>query len=83
MDYNSVNTYTMKTEYNEAKKFYHLAADDGMVITSWRETDDIRDYSSALQVYCPASTDIGIYYEITIEQDNEYTVLLEQAIEED
>lgn len=73
----------MKTEYNEAKKFYHLIADDGMVITCWKETDDIRDYSSALQVYCPAITDTSIYYEITIEQDNEYILLQEQAIEED
>lgn len=72
----------MKTTVNETLKFIHIVAEDGMCITDYKEGDDILNYTSSRQMYCPLSVDLSSLIEITEEQDAEYTALKEQAIEE-
>lgn len=69
----------MIQEKNETYKFYKLTAEDGYVITEWKEGDDITTYASATLIYCPLTTDLSKYREIT---DTENEVLERQRDEE-
>lgn len=70
----------MKTEYNEKFNFNHITAEEGMVITNYVEGQDILEYTSSKEMYCPTSVDLTAYYEISDEKDAEYKVLQEKAI---
>lgn len=72
----------MKIEYNEKFNFNHITAEEGMVITNYAEGQDILEYTSSKEMYCPTSVDLTAYYEISDEKDAEYKVLQEKAIEE-
>ena len=72
----------MKIEYNEKFNFNHITAEEGMVITNYDESNDIIEYTSSKEMYCPKSVDLTTYYEISDEKDAEYKVLQEKAIEE-
>lgn len=72
----------MKVEYNEKFNFNHITAEEGMVITNYAEGQDILEYTSSKEMYCPTSVDLSAYYEISDEKDAEYKVLQEKAIEE-
>lgn len=61
----------MITEKNDTYNFYKLTAEDGMVITDWKDGDDIMEYNSAKLIYCPLSIDITKYRELTDAQDEE------------
>lgn len=71
----------MKIEYNEKYNFNHITADEGMVITDW-DKNDIKDYTSAKEMYCPVTVDLSLLYEISDEMDAEYKELQERAIME-
>lgn len=70
----------MKVIYNEQYNFNHLQAEEDMVITDYVKGDDILNYSSFKQAYCPVSVDLTAYYEITDAEDAEYKRLQEIAI---
>lgn len=72
----------MKIEYNEKFNFNHITAEEGMVITNYAEGQDILEYTSSKEMYCPTSVDLTAYFEISDEKDAEYKVLQEKAIEE-
>ena len=71
----------MKVEYNERFNFNHITAEDGMVITDWNG-EDIKEYSSAKEMYCPVTVDLSRYYEISEAQDAEYMEMQQKAIED-
>ena len=52
----------MKTINKQTYK--EIVAEDGMYITSYKETDDIKDYSGFKASICPLNKDISIYREI-------------------
>lgn len=52
----------MKTINKQTYK--EIVAEDGMYITSYKDTDDIKDYSGFKSSICPLSKDISIYREI-------------------
>lgn len=70
----------MKTEYNEKFNFNHITAEEGMVITNYAEGQDILEYTSSKEMYCPTSVVLSGYYEISDEKDAEYKELQEMAI---
>lgn len=70
----------MKTEYNEKFNFNHIKAEEGMVITNYVDGQDILEYTSAKEMYCPKSLDLTPYHEISDEKDAEYKELQEMAI---
>jgi hypothetical protein len=72
----------MIIEYNEKFNFNHIVAEEGMVITDWNQ-EDIKEYSSAKEMYCPVSLDLSHYYEISDEMDAEYREAQEKAFREE
>ena len=60
------------TTYNTYKK---IVPSDGMVLTDWKEGDDILNYSFAMVMYCPLDCTTE-HREITEEEHN--TLLAEQ-----
>lgn len=69
----------MIIDKNDTYNFYKLIAADGMVITKWKDGDDIKEYNSGKLVYCPLSTDLTIYREITDEEDARLRAEQEEA----
>ena len=72
----------MKIEYNEKFNFNHIIADEGMVITDW-DKNDIKEYVSGKEMYCPVTVDLSRLYEISDEMDAEYREEQERAIKEE
>lgn len=56
-------------EYNEKLNLVVLRCPEGCRITSWKEGDDILDYSSFSVAYCPVNADTSIYHCISAEED--------------
>lgn len=52
----------MKTINKQTYK--EIVAEDGMYITSYKDTDDIKDYSGFKSSICPLNKDISTYREI-------------------
>ena len=59
-------------EYNEKCNFWILRCPEGCKITSWNEGDDILEYSSFEQAYCPQNADLDIYHCISGEEDEKH-----------
>jgi len=59
-------------EFDEKYNFWKLSCDEGEVISSWNEGDDILEYSSFISAFCPKDADLTIYHIFTSEQDAEY-----------
>ena len=72
-------THEIKKEFNETYNFWVISCPEGCKITSWKEGDDIKDYSSFGIAYCPKDADLSIYHCISEEDDK---VLLEKQYEE-
>lgn len=63
--------------------FVHIHTEDGWIMTSWNENDDIREYSGSACYYMPIRDTYDNYRLITVEEHNRLTQLLEEAINED
>lgn len=72
----------MNIEYNEKFNFNHIIADEGMVITDW-DKNDIKDYTSGKEMYCPVTVDLNRLYEISDEMDAEYREEQERVFKEE
>lgn len=72
----------MKIEYNEKFNFNHIVAEEGMVITDWNQ-EDIKEYSSSKEMYCPVTVDLSLLYEISDEMDAEYREEQERVIKDE
>lgn len=60
----------MKIETND--KFKKITPEEGLILTSFKEGDDIINYTSARVIYCPLTTEISDLREITEEEDARY-----------
>lgn len=65
------------------EKFIVITASKGMVITSYKENDDIKEYTSFTIAYTPLNADLSIYREITVEEDAAHMEAMEKAVEEE
>lgn len=63
--------------------FTVLHADKDMVLTNYKDEQDIKEYNGSAVVYCPKTFDIGVYREITKGQADKYEAAKEKAFEEE
>ena len=70
----------MTTEYKE--KFKILRADEGKVLTAWKEEDDILNYNSFSAIYSPLDADFSVYREITKEQGETLKTMRDEKMRE-
>lgn len=67
----------MKIE--KLEKFIKVEPEEGMVLTTFKEGDNILDYTSATKMFAPHSINLDEYREISIEEDER---LLKEQLEE-
>lgn len=72
----------MKTTTNDQLNFLILEAEEGKIITNYKESDPIEEYSASTIMYCPKDLDISAYYEIDLSKHQQYVDLQTQKIEE-
>ena len=67
----------------ETKATYQIIkADDGMVLTEWKDGDDILNYAYASKRYSPLTYDITKLREITQEESDRLSKEQEEKIKE-
>ena len=67
----------------EQKATYQIIkADDGMVLTEWKDGDDILNYAYATKQYSPLTYDITKLREITQEESDKLSKEQEEKIKE-
>lgn len=67
----------------ENKATYQIIkADDGMVLTEWKDGDDILNYAYATKQYSPLTYDITKLREITKEESDKLSKEQEEKIRE-
>ena len=67
----------------ETKATYQIIkADDGMVLTEWKDGDDILNYSYSTKQYSPLTYDITKLMEITQEESDKLVKEQEEKIKE-
>ena len=67
----------------ETKATYQIIkADDGMVLTEWKDGDDILNYAYASKQYSPLTYDITKLREITQEESDRLAKEQEEKIKE-
>ena len=67
----------------EKKASYQIIkSDDGMVLTEWKDGDDILNYAYATKQYSPLNYDITKLREITQEESDRLVKEQEQKIKE-
>ena len=67
----------------ETKATYQIIkADDGMVLTEWKDGDDILNYAYATMQYSPLNYDITKLREITQEESDKLSKEQEEKIKE-
>ena len=67
----------------ETKSTYQIIkADDGMVLTEWKDGDNILNYSYAAKQYSPLNYDITKLREITQEESDRLVKEQEEKIKE-
>ena len=81
MDYNCINKTKDMTIENKAT-YQIIKADDGMVLTEWKDGDNILNYSYATKQYSPLTYDITKLREITQEESDKLVKEQEQKIKE-
>lgn len=72
----------MKITTNDQLKFKVLEAEEGKIITSYKESDPIEEYSASTIMCCPKDLDISAYYEIDLSKHKQYVDLQIQKIKE-
>ena len=70
-------------ELNEKYNFNKITCTENHYITSWKEGDDIKEYSSSTLIYAPTSVDTSVYRCVTEEEHNKLMELQRIAIEEE
>lgn len=62
----------LKTAEVKPNMFVHIHAEDGYVITSWNDDDDIKNYSGSVCMYMPILNEYPeTYRTIPVEQHND------------
>lgn len=65
----------------EVKKFVHIHTEEGYVMTSWNDGDDVKEYAGSVCYYMPIRDDYDDYRVITKEKHNEYEKLRDEAMQ--
>lgn len=62
------------------EKYKRVIPDDGFVLTSFKDGDDILTYTYARLMICPLSSNLDNVREISEEQNNIYILQMEEKI---
>lgn len=60
----------MKIEHTE--KYIKIVAEDGHYLTTYKDGDNIWEYTSSRIIYAPLTADISTLRDITVEEHNNY-----------
>ena len=63
--------------------FVHIHTEDGWIMTSWNEGDDIKEYSGSVCYYMPIRDTYEDYRIITIDEHNRLEKERDIAVEEE
>lgn len=66
----------------EVKKFVHIHTEEGYVMTSWKDGDDIKEYAGSVCYYMPIRNEYEDYRIITLDEHNELENQRDEAIKE-
>lgn len=67
-------------EFNEANNYWVVKCPKGHKITTWKEGDNILEYSSFNIAYCPKDADLEAFHCVTDAADAKYLALQTEAI---
>lgn len=70
----------MRIDTND--RFQTITAEEGMVLTEWKEGDDIMAYSFTIKQFSPLNYDVSRLREITIEECDRLMAEQEKAIKD-
>lgn len=73
----------MTIERKEEFAFVHLVADEGKMLTDWKEDYDIKYFSASQQIYCPLGRNIEEFREISVEEADALEKRKQEAFEKE
>ena len=73
----------MTIERKEEFAFIHLVADEGKMLTDWKEDYDIKYFSASPQIYCPLGRNIEEFREISVEEAEALEKRKQEAFEKE
>lgn len=66
----------------EVKKFVHIHTEDGYIMTSWNDGDDVKEYAGSVCYYMPIRNEYEDYRIITLKEHNDLENQRDEAIKE-
>lgn len=66
----------------EVKKFVHIHTEEGYVMTSWNDGDDVKEYAGSVCYYMPIRNEYEDYRIITLKEHNDLENQRDEAIKE-
>ena len=73
----------MTIERKEEFAFVHIVADEGKMLTDWKEDYDIKYFSASQQIYCPLGRNIEEFREISKEEADALEKRKQEAFEKE
>ena len=73
----------MTIERKEEFAFVHIVADEGKMLTDWKEDYDIKYFSASQQIYCPLGRNIEEFREISVEEAERLEAQKQEAFEKE
>lgn len=73
----------MTIERKEEFAFVHIVADEGKMLTDWKEDYDIKYFSASQQIYCPLGRNIEEFREISKEEAEALEKRKQEAFEKE
>ena len=73
----------MNIERKEEFAFVHIVADEGKMLTDWKEDYDIKYFSASPQIYCPLGRNIEEFREISVEEAEALEKRKQEAFEKE
>lgn len=66
----------------EVKKFVHIHTEEGYIMTSWNDGDDVKEYAGSVCYYMPIRNEYEDYRIITLKEHNDLENQRDEAIKE-
>lgn len=77
-----LNLNNLKVAELKPNMFLHIHAQDGYIVTSYKEGDDISKYIGSVCYYMPIKDEYPDYRVITVEMHNNYVNMRDIAIKD-
>ena len=73
----------MTIERKEEFAFVHIVADEGKMLTDWKEDYDIKYFSASQQIYCPLGRNIEEFRGISVGEAGALEKRKQEALEKE